>query len=231
MASTRRRNPPRPRRRVADDGDDDGSVITDAVDDSQSEPSVPSDVDDDADADDSDLSDADVPDTVAADKPASKKPNVPNGLNGPNGPNGTLKRHSSAPRLGTPSALLEEHEKHETDDKTFQTVADTELMMNGLKISSEGPEGSEGLVESGTLDFDSMGGGDSKTETPADRRRREHDEYKKKRDADPAFIPNRGAFFMHDTRMSAAGQNASRPFGRGRGRGRGDVPRPYASVV
>ncbi|KAI5811614.1 CASC3/Barentsz eIF4AIII binding-domain-containing protein [Peziza echinospora] len=54
-------------------------------------------------------------------------------------------------------------------------------------------------------------------ETPYERRRREHEEYKKKRDADPAFVPNRGAFFMHDSRHQG---NGFRPFGRGRG-GRG----------
>ncbi|RPA78605.1 hypothetical protein BJ508DRAFT_309094 [Ascobolus immersus RN42] len=52
-------------------------------------------------------------------------------------------------------------------------------------------------------------------ETPFERRKREHEMYKKRRDADPAFVPNRGAFFMHDHR---AGGNNFRPFaGRGRG--------------
>ncbi|KAK6515067.1 hypothetical protein TWF506_007418 [Arthrobotrys conoides] len=55
-------------------------------------------------------------------------------------------------------------------------------------------------------------------ETPLERKRREADEYRKKRDADPAFVPNRGAFFMHDHRSESAGGNGFRPFGRGRGR-------------
>jgi hypothetical protein len=103
-------------------------------------------------------------------------------------------------------------------------------MMNGLKIS-------EGAVDDGdAMDFDVRASevlsgeapqaGDSasanRSETFAERKRREHDEYKKKRDSDPAFIPNRGAFFMHDQR-SAAGQNFRGPFGRGRGRGRGGM--------
>lgn len=37
-------------------------------------------------------------------------------------------------------------------------------------------------------------------ETLAERRRREHDEYRQKRDSDPSFVPNRGNFFMHDAR-------------------------------
>lgn len=56
-------------------------------------------------------------------------------------------------------------------------------------------------------------------ETVFEKRRREHEEYRKKRDADPAFVPNRGAFFMHDHRSGAGGANGFRPFGRGRGRG------------
>ncbi|KAF3932226.1 hypothetical protein ABW20_dc0110360 [Dactylellina cionopaga] len=55
-------------------------------------------------------------------------------------------------------------------------------------------------------------------ETPLERKRREAEEYRKKRDADPAFVPNRGAFFMHDHRSDSSGANGFRPFGRGRGR-------------
>ncbi|KAF3940336.1 hypothetical protein ABW19_dt0201740 [Dactylella cylindrospora] len=51
-----------------------------------------------------------------------------------------------------------------------------------------------------------------------EKKRREAEEYRKKRDADPAFVPNRGAFFMHDHRSDSAGANGFRPFGRGRGR-------------
>ncbi|EPS45182.1 hypothetical protein H072_828 [Dactylellina haptotyla CBS 200.50] len=58
----------------------------------------------------------------------------------------------------------------------------------------------------------------STQETPLERKRREAEEYRKKRDADPAFVPNRGAFFMHDHRSESAGANGFRPFGRGRGR-------------
>jgi hypothetical protein len=54
---------------------------------------------------------------------------------------------------------------------------------------------------------------------PADRRRQEHEDYKKKRDEDPAFVPNRGSFFMHDHRHAGPAANGFRPFGRGRGRG------------
>lgn len=60
-------------------------------------------------------------------------------------------------------------------------------------------------------------------ETAYDRQRREHDLYKQRRDEDPSFVPNRGAFFMHDHRGAGPAANGFRPFGRpGRGgRGRG----------
>ncbi|PFH59176.1 hypothetical protein XA68_12737 [Ophiocordyceps unilateralis] len=54
-----------------------------------------------------------------------------------------------------------------------------------------------------------------------DRRRQEHDDYKRRRDVDPAFVPNRGSFFMHDHRHAGPASNGFRPFGRGRGRGGG----------
>ena len=52
-------------------------------------------------------------------------------------------------------------------------------------------------------------------ETPDEKRRREHEEYRKRRDADPTFIPNRGAFYLHDHRHS----EGFRPFMRGGSRG------------
>ncbi|KAI6248572.1 hypothetical protein HI914_03687 [Erysiphe necator] len=53
-----------------------------------------------------------------------------------------------------------------------------------------------------------------------DKRKREHEEYKNKRFEDPSFVPNRGSFFMHDHRHSGSAANGFRPFTRGRGRGK-----------
>ncbi|RKF54299.1 hypothetical protein OnM2_098017 [Erysiphe neolycopersici] len=53
-----------------------------------------------------------------------------------------------------------------------------------------------------------------------DKRKREHEEYKKKRLEDPAFVPNRGSFFMHDHRHSGPTINGCRSFARVRGRGK-----------
>lgn len=53
-------------------------------------------------------------------------------------------------------------------------------------------------------------------------KRREHEEYRRRRDEDPTFVPNRGAFFLHDHRHAGPAANGFRPFPRGaRGRGRG----------
>ncbi|PHH65554.1 hypothetical protein CDD81_1989 [Ophiocordyceps australis] len=64
-----------------------------------------------------------------------------------------------------------------------------------------------------------------------DRRRQEHEDYKRRRDQDPSFVPNRGAFFMHDHRHAGPAANGFRPFGRGRGgRGgaRGGIGGPFS---
>ncbi|KAM3427585.1 hypothetical protein MY4824_009345 [Beauveria thailandica] len=54
---------------------------------------------------------------------------------------------------------------------------------------------------------------------PNARRRNENDDYKRRRDQDPAFVPNRGAFFMH-RQPPGPPDAAFRPFARGtRGRG------------
>jgi hypothetical protein len=105
------------------------------------------------------------------------------------------------------------------------TVSDTEAMMNGLKLSaSAGQEIEE-------IEFDSMGKAEdkigrapsappteSRRETFAERKRREHDEYIKARDENPAFVPTRGGFFLHDKRStdghrSHVNKSKSRPYG------------------
>ena len=119
-------------------------------------------------------------------------------------------------------------------------ISDTEMMLNGLQISDP-----NGMVEEAHYDdlqekhdsletvepllvVKSSALMDQPQETPLERRRREHEEYKSKRDADPAFVPNRGAFFMHDHRHAGPAANGFRPFGRGRGRGRAGIGGPFS---
>ena len=214
MGAPRQKNLIKSRRRVEDDGEEEeGSVAAGVEDDSLSEGSAISDADDDADAEGSDGSDTSPP---RADLKAHA------------GTNGHGERLSNlAPQSGSVPSK----------SPLATTMHDTEAMMNGLKVSDE--------VDGEGTNFEDLGEqpegkpqqGVTQEELPevltsgslGERRRREHEEYKKKRDADPAFVPNRGVFFMHDHRSAAPGQNGFRPSGRGRGRGRGPMAGPYPS--
>lgn len=199
---------------MEDDGEDEeGSLAAGIEEDSLSEGSAISDADDDADAEGSDGSDTSPP------RADSKADAVANG------------HRERLPSVAPQSRSVP------SKSPLAATMNDTEAMMNGLKVSGEvedegtnfedlvkQPEGEpqQNVAHEGTAEAlisDSIG----------ERRRREHEEYKKKRDEDPAFVPNRGVFFMHDHRSAAPGQNGFRPFGRGRGRGRGPMGGPYPS--
>ena len=214
MGAPRQKNLIKSRRRVEDDGEEEeGSVAAGVDEDSMSEGSALSDADDDADAEGSDGSDMSPP------RVDSKADAVANGHQE------RLSDIAPQSRSAPPRSPL------------AATMNDTEAMMNGLKVSSQ--------VEDEGTNFEDLGKqpeGESQqgvahdgpaeaftSDSVGERRRREHEEYKKKRDADPAFVPNRGVFFMHDHRSAAPGQNGFRPFGRGRGRGRGPTGGPYPS--
>ena len=102
-------------------------------------------------------------------------------------------------------------EKKQTGLAMPAAMADTDAMMNGLQIL--------GKDDTATISFEDAGTESS----PAEHRKKEHDEYKRRRDDDPAFVPNRGGFFMHDQRHANGVL-----LGRGRGRGR---PFPAQYVV
>ena len=213
MGAPRRRDLLKSRRRVQDEGEEEeGSVAAGIEDDSLSEGSAISDADDDADGEGSDGESSSSPT-----REGSKAETVANG-HGHSSP----ARQQSKARFGKPPLPI--------------ARSDTDAMMNGLQLTGAAedqgvafedlqrrPEvafSSEAVPDQGVL-------GDSSTvDRVVDRRRKEHEEYKKRRDADPAFVPNRGGFFMHDHRSAAPGQNGFRPFGRGRGRVRGAVGRP-----
>ena len=214
---------PRRRRRAEEEGEDEDSHLAEAVDDSQSEGSIPSDVDADAEADDSDLSETDGPGSLGADEGTGK-------ANGAVNPEPAGQQQSAPPESSQTAA-----------DTSFPALKDTEAMLNGLKISDEGlrddaldfdalrPEGSPAQVAVNT---------DAQTESrrqdaAGDRRRREHDDYRRRRDADPAFIPTRGNFFMHDQRTGPANQNGYRIYSRGSsaGRGRNPIGGPFSPAA
>ncbi|TLD24506.1 Chitin synthase 4 [Venturia nashicola] len=203
------------RRRIDDEGEDEGSITGPPIDESHSEASLLS--DDDGDADDSDLSETDVPDSLGPDDTATR-------------PNGTvksvlLKKEQITEPLAVKSEQPQQH--------SFAATQDTEAMMNGLHISEDATTSEAlefGVTEDGppTEPQDALQGDSRRQKNPVDRKRQEHEEYKKKRDADPAFIPTRGQFFMHDTRSGGIGPNGLKPFGRGAGRGREVIGGPFS---
>lgn len=102
------------------------------------------------------------------------------------------------------------------------TVSDTEAMLNGLVLSDDGDEvhfnqfGDQRDLQTGRTP--SAPPTEPKRETLAARKRREHEKYVKEREQNPAFVPTRGSFFLHDKRTSEAGSNGHRPFNKGKSR-------------
>jgi CASC3/Barentsz eIF4AIII binding len=206
MSSQRRKDLLQQRRRVRSN---------ETYDDSASEASLPTDVDDDdADADYSDLSEGDVPETSGSDGRRKKSKHTR-----PHRP--MIQKSSSQPLVGQASK----------SQQPFQAVKDTEVMLNGLSISDN-----EGKIEQ--LDFDSLDKNSdpqpsepvkAKPDTPSDKKIRDNEEYKRKLESDPAFIPTRGAFFMHDHRSASQGHNGFRGARGGRGgRGRNGGIGPFS---
>lgn len=220
------------RRRADEEGEDEDGPVTVMVEDSQSEGSVLSEMDDDDDEmDASSLGDRSAREGAAAGEAgvgvAVKKVRK-------NRAKGKRKDNQQAQAPSVVSSQGQAQVQAQTS--SFRAAADTEAMMNGLSIAEHQPNQE-------IVDFENMQSGrkgnstgssapapaiqpgpiERKTDSPAVHHRREHEEYRKKRDADPAFIPNRGNFFMHDTRNHhGAGQPPMRgAWNNNRGRGRG----------
>ncbi|KAF7563186.1 hypothetical protein G7046_g898 [Stylonectria norvegica] len=166
---------------------------------------------------------ADDSDTSNIDEASPTSPNARKTANG--GP-----RHASHAASRKPTAEPER-----------KPVSDTDMMLHGLSITDPSPPVRE-------IDFDDVAtspapspaapivvsSASATRQAPPDlgtRRRQEHEDYKRRRDEDPAFVPNRGAFFMHDHRHAGPSANGFRPFGRGRGRGgRGGFGGQFAPI-
>ncbi|KXJ91081.1 CASC3/Barentsz eIF4AIII binding-domain-containing protein [Microdochium bolleyi] len=210
------------RRRVEDEGDEEVGVDQlDLDDDSLSDGSLGS---DDVDpADDSDTSNVD--DGSTADSKGNKANGRKSHTNG--------KKKSGQARGGRDEQAKATRTEGNADTQAMPNCAEEventdrpQALENG--DSQQTTEHSNApIVVSSTAG--ALGSGDQSVSR--DRPRREHDEYRRKRDEDPAFVPNRGAFFMHDHRHAGPSANGFRPFGRGgRGRGRGGIGGPFAPV-
>ncbi|KAK4162576.1 CASC3/Barentsz eIF4AIII binding-domain-containing protein [Cladorrhinum sp. PSN259] len=199
------------RRRTEDDENDEGVDALELEDDSMTEGSVVSDEHDPA--NDSDTSNID-----------ETSPTIPSAKKALG--NGTAK-HGGRRQGGTASR------KSPVQKAADPVVAEADTMLKQLSLADKGHQGEE-------LEFDDIKSTTSvRDNAPVivssasysvkqprapvqEQKRREHEEYRKARDADPAFVPNRGAFFLHDHRHSGPAANGFRPFNRGiRGRGRG----------
>ena len=207
MAAPRRRKIIGHRRRVEDEGEDEGGPAEpiDLDDDSMTEGSIGTD-DHDAGGDS---------DTSNVDETSPTAPNVRKATTG----NGAAK----------PGRARQPADVSARDGNVApKNISATDAMLHGLSAA-------EGADPPREMHFDDLGpDSPTKSSAPAapivvssasasrqpsqapaadDRRRRGDEEYNRRRDEDPAFVPTRGGFFMHDNR------DGFRPFaGRGRGR-------------
>lgn len=201
MGPTRRHIGASRRKRRDDEGEDEGSLVGELDDDSLSEGSVDSHLEDE-DAD-GEVSESDEEASTTVDTGKLK-------LNGrtTNGrdPNQTEQHRSTTPRK----------------PRLKMTVSDTEAMLNGLMLSDDGDEvhfdrlGDQRGLQTGRTP--SAPPTEPKRETLAAKKRREHEKYVKEREQNAAFVPTRGSFFLHDKRTSDAGSNGHRPFNKGKSR-------------
>ncbi|KAJ5930714.1 hypothetical protein N7466_006207 [Penicillium verhagenii] len=201
MAPQRRHIGASRRQRRDDDGEDEGSLAGDLEDDSLSEGSVRSHQEDE----DADVEGSETEDETAAGLGTDK-------LNG-------RKTNGREPRRSSTSP---------TKPGLKTTVSDTEAMLNGLKVSDDSEEIQFHQVNQGrelqTGRTPSAPPTEPKRETLATRKRREHEKYVKERDQNPAFVPTRGSFFLHDKRTSELGSNNHRSSNKGKSR-------PYGLIV
>lgn len=193
----------RRRRRTEDEGEEEGSQLGAVEDDSLSEGSVSSNGGEEVDAAPSDISEEESIKPISEErleksKSIGEQPQEPSSTTVQNGP------------------------------KFTDATAETRAMMNGLTIESASAEIQEihfdEAVPATQTDQNATSQLQSNTETAreslAEKNRREHEAYLKERRENPAFVPTRGGFFLHDNRANPA-MNGFRPPLRGRGRGRG----------
>ncbi|KAL2023784.1 hypothetical protein VTK56DRAFT_1051 [Thermocarpiscus australiensis] len=197
------------RRRIEDEAES----LADLDDDSVTDGSIGSDEHDPA--DDSDTSNVD---DASPTSPSARKPLG----------NGTAKpgfRHKTDSASKSPAATPSQ-----------PPIADAETMLKGLSLADREDKAEELHFEdvkqtqqtppakdAAPIVVSSSSAAQQQLRLPQQElKRREHEEYRRRRDEDPTFVPNRGAFFLHDHRHAGPAANGFRPFPRGaRGRGRG----------
>ncbi|KAK6337369.1 hypothetical protein TWF730_002771 [Orbilia blumenaviensis] len=208
------------RRRVRDEdeaeiGDEGGEVVDDSASDSGF---TDDEFDDDNESEETYSDDEHAAAAAAAGQDSTKHP----GANGPaavtvveQGRGDTHVMMNGIRPVGDTEAVdFDELAEQDAESRPVDSAAEG----SGKKQSDRKPRGRRTTTEASKSSDQTSSQTTPVHETQLERKRREAEEYRKKRDADPAFVPNRGAFFMHDHRSESAGGNGFRPFGRGRGR-------------
>ena len=202
------RRPAVPRRRRADDGEEEDSVVGEVEDDSLSEGSALSAGEEDGDGEVSDASLEDEKEHTSH------------------------TRSAKAQTKQAPAQSTSTSQDVQKSTPTFQVSAKSDAMLNGLSA----PTAVDGLEELNFEDpvpdeapsqVDTAKATEPETSVPkaprnetyAQKARREHQDYIRERSTNPAFVPNRGGFFLHDDRSSMPPAFSAQSFPRGRGRG------------
>lgn len=203
-----------PRRRRDDEGEDESSITGDLDDFSISEGSAISNGDEEAEIEGSDVSiEAEDEDIRAAVEEVKSSDAVPEERTAVS----SLPRNDavtqSAPPPTNPKSLTNgaQHGSSADQNKARSHQIDTDSGDTVERTTSSAPQ----LPQT--------------HETPAERSRREHLEYVRQRNSNPAFVPNRGGFFLHDDRSATTASQYGRQPQRGRGRGYNNVGYVYSA--
>ncbi|ETI29461.1 hypothetical protein G647_01914 [Cladophialophora carrionii CBS 160.54] len=194
------------RRRRQDEGEEEESVLGDFEDDSLSEGSAVSNGEDEVEFEGSESSgdERDPAQTTAA----------------------TTQTSAGQGQQKTPTEPVKDATR--AHDDAFKPAAETQAMQHGVNQGQQAQEAEQlqfdnlpTSAEAAAAPAETVPPKAPRNETPAQRARREHQEYIRQRNADPAFVPTRGGFFLHDDRNSSSIAPNARPPARGRGRGHG----------
>ena len=210
MPAPRRKNLIASRRRRQDDGEEEGSFTGDLDDDSLSEGSAATNGEGDE-AAESESSE----DERELSSPIKTNASVP-----------TRQRQETRDGVSSPEPQIEQTDPLKADPDAQATLEDPDtndssqnsgkIQVNGLAKSTEEPA----VPDEAPVSMP------PRHETFAQRSRREHQEYIQQRNANPAFVPTRGGFFLHDDRSGASNGHA-----RGAPRGRGRAYGPAVTVA
>lgn len=213
--SPHRRNIGASRRKRRDDEGEDEGPMEEPEDDSLSEGSVSTHHHDDEDADAEGTEDSDSDDVSSSISPQVDKTNG----------------HQVNGRAHHATRQPNRHSSVSPGKPLMATVSDTEAMMNGMKVSDQASGVAEIHFDDLKEEPDPQPGRtpsapptEPRRQTFAERKRRENEKYVRERDTNPAFVPTRGSFFLHDKRSSDTGANGYRPFSKSKSR-------PYGLIV